>query len=199
MPRIRVETIPGSIRSFPDPDPDDEQGESLADALASVKPKEKRKSPSKATPSRIKRAFDEFDELFKGNRWKEDPSKIKPDHAVAFYVRLHVKVYSFKDKDTGKTIEVYPEELRNGTTWLHACSAAKAWIEGKNLEFENRAEFFEFIIWTWQTEMSKLEWTRKTGNHAPKRITWQHQFVFRERLTDYRQAMAEAKERGKRR
>jgi hypothetical protein len=195
MPRIRVApsvSIPAFDVS------DDEQGESLDDALSATIAKPKRKS-SGASKSKIDRAFKEFDELFKGNRWKEDPSKIKPEHAVAFYVRLHVKVYSFKDKDTGKTIEVYPEELRNGTTWLHACSAAKAWIEGNKQEFENRAEFFKFIIWTWQTEMSKLEWTRKTGNRAPKRITWQHQFVFRERLTDYRQAMAEAKERGKRR
>lgn len=194
MARIRIE-IPVSIP--PLSDVDDEKGISLDEAISALKPTAKR--AAKASPSRIEKAFAEFDELFKSNRWRTDPTKIKPEHAVAFYVRLHVKVYSSKDKDTGKTIEVYPEELRDGKTWLHACSAAKAWIEGRKPEFENRAEFFEFILWTWQTEMSKLEWTRKTGNNPPKRITWQSQFVFRERLTNYKQAMAEERERGKRR
>ena len=188
MPRIRVETIPGSIRSLQDPDPDDEQGESLADALASVKPKEKRKSTAKASPSRIKRAFDEFDELFKSNRWKEDPSKIKPEHAVAFYVRLHDKVYG-----------VRPAELEKGDTWLYACSASKRMIEGDKREFDDGAKLFEFILWTFQKETDRVKWLRDNDKPISKRITWRDQFVLGFKLTDYRQVMAEAKERGKRR
>lgn len=196
MPRIRVETMPVSIPTFVDPD--DEQGESLDDALSSVKSKEKRK-PAKVSPSRIKRAFDEFDELFKANRWKTDPSAIRPEHAIAFYVRLHVKVYSVKDPTTGKIAEVYPEELRNGQTWLYACAAAKRMIDGDKRSFDDGAKLFEFILWTWQTEAGRVKWLRDNEKPISKRITWRDQFVLGFKLTDYRQAMAESKERGKRR
>lgn len=189
MPRIRVD-VPVSIPAFQDPD--DEKGESLDDALSSTKSKPKRKS-SGASPSRIERAFREFDEMFKGNAWKTDPSKIRPEHAVAFYARLHTKVYSAKGR------EVYPEELRDGKAWLGACSAVKRMIEGEKREFKNGTELFEFILWTWQTEKNRVEWLRKKDLPISKRITWRDQFVLRYKLTDYRQAIAEEKERGTRR
>lgn len=187
MPRIRVD-LPVSIPAFVDPD--DEQGESLDDALLSTKPKRK---SSGASPSRIDRAFREFDELFKGNRWKTEPAKIKPEHAVAFYVRLHVKVYSTKE------LEVYPEELRDGKAWLGACSAVKRLVEGKDKQFDDGAKLFEFILWTWQKERDRVKWLRDNDKPISKRITWRDQFVLRYKLTDYRQAMAEERERGKRR
>jgi hypothetical protein len=184
MPRIRVEP-PVSIPAFRDPD--DEQGESLDDALSSMKPKEKRK-PAKASPSQIKRAFDEFDELFKANRWRTDPSAIKPEHAVAFYVRLHEKVYLTR-----------PEELQKGDVWLYACAAAKRMIEGDKRQFDDRAKLFEFVLWTWQKEKDRVKWLRDNDKPIHKRITWRDQFILGYKLTEYRQALAEEKERGKRR
>jgi hypothetical protein len=184
MPRIRVE-VPVSIPAFVDPD--DEQGESLDDALSSAKPKAKRKT-AKASPSRIDRAFREFDELFKGSRWKTDPSKIRAEHAIAFYVRLHEKVYG-----------VRPAELEKGDAWIFACTAAKRLIEGDRRAFDDGAKLFEFILWTWQKESDRVKWLRDNDKPIAKRITWNDQFVRGFKLTDYWQAMAEAKERGKRR
>jgi hypothetical protein len=184
MPRIRVDP-PVSIPAFRDPD--DEQGESLDDALSSTKEKPKRKR-SGFTPSRIERAFKEFDELFKANRWKTDPSKIRPEHAIAFYARLHEKIY-----------KVFPEELRDGKAWMGACSAIRRMIEGDKKEFDDGAKLFEFILWTWRKEQDYVEWARGTDRSIRKRITWHDQFVGRYKLTDYRQSIAEEKERGKRR
>jgi hypothetical protein len=195
MPRIRVEP-PVSIPAFQDPD--DEKGETLDDALSSTKGKPKRKR-SGFTPSRIERAFKEFDELFKGSRWKTDPSKIRPEHAIAFYVRLHVKVYSTKDPTTGKIIEVYPEELRGGQTWLHACAAIKRMIEGDKRQFDDGAGLFEFVLWTWRKESDRVKWLRDNDKPIHKRITWRDQFILGYKLTEYRQAIAEERERGKRR
>lgn len=184
MPRVRVE-IPVSIPAFDETD--DEKGESLDDALSSVRPKAPRKA-AKTSPSRIDRAFKEFDELFKAERWKADPSKIRPEHAVAFYVRLHEKVYG-----------VRPAELEKGDTWLYACTAAKRLIAGDKREFDDGAKLFEFILWTWRAETGRVKWLRDNDKPISKRITWRDQFVLGFKLTDYRQAMAEAKERGKRR
>ncbi len=182
MPRIRV-APPVSIPAFDVSD--DEQGESLDDALSSTKPKRK---STKASPSKIERAFKEFDELFKANRWRSDPSKIRTEHAVAFYVRLHEKVYG-----------VRPAELDHGDTWLYACTAAKRLSEGEKREFDDGAKLFEFILWTWQKEADRVKWLRDNDKPIGRRITWRDQFVLRYKLTDYRQAIAEERERGKRR
>lgn len=184
MPRYRVEhpvSIPETNSR------DDEQGESLDAALSSVREKPKRKS-SKASPSRIERAFKEFDELFKEGRWKLAPEAIRPEHAIAFYVRLHERVYG-----------VRPVELEKGDTWVFACAAAKRLIDGDKRAFDDGTKLFEFILWTWQRESDRVEWLRKNDKPMSKRISWQDQFVRGFKLTDYRQAMAEAKERGKRR
>lgn len=184
MPRIRV-AAPVSIPAFADPD--DEQGETLDAALSATKDKPKRKT-SGASPSKIDRVFKEFDEMFKGSVWKTEPGKIRPEHAVAFYARLHEKIY-----------KVFPEELRDGKAWMGACSAVRRMIEGDKREFDDGAKLFEFILWTWRAEKDRVEWLRKNDKPIHKRITWRDQFVMRYRLTDYRQAMAEEKERGKRR
>lgn len=184
MPRVRIQipvSIPASVV------PDDEQGDSLNDVISLTKPKAPRK-PAKASPSRISRAFDEFDELFKNKRWRTDPSAIRPEHAIAFYVRLHEKVYG-----------VRPAELEKGDTWLYACAAAKRLFIGDKREFDDGAKLFEFILWTWQSETGRVKWCRDNDKPISKRITWRDQFVLGFKLTDYRQAMAEEKERGKRR
>lgn len=178
MPRVLVSP---SV-SIPEPQPDDENGESLDSVLSSSKPKRKR---TKATPSQIERSFREFDELFKSKRWESEPKAIRSDHAVAFYARLHEKIYG-----------VYPEELRDGQAWLGACSGAKCFLEK---EFVNGTELFRFILWTWQKERDRVKWLRDNDKPMGRRITWRDQFVLRYKLTDYRQSIAEAKERGKRR
>lgn len=184
MPRIRIDA-PVSIPALQDLD--DEQGESLDVALSTTKDKPKCKS-SGVSPSKIDRAFKEFDELFKTGVWKTNPEKLRPDHAVAFYARLHEKIY-----------KVFPEELRDGKVWMGACSAIRRMIASDNREFDNGTKLFEFILWTWQKEKDRVDWLRKNDKPIHKRITWRDQFVMRYRLTDYRQAMAEAKERGNRR
>jgi hypothetical protein len=190
MPRVRVE-MPIGV-SIPEPtEVDSEQGETLDDAMAKM-PNKKRRS-SAGSPSQIDRAFKEFDELFKGNRWRSEPNAIKPEHAVAFYARLHTKVYSTKGT------EVFPEELRNRETWLGACSAAKSMFQGSKKEFDDGTKLFEFVLWTWQKENDKVKWLRDNDKPIGRRISWRDQFVLRYKLTDYRQAMAEEKERGKRR
>lgn len=159
----------------------------MDDALSSTKEKSKRKR-SRFTPSRIERAFREFDELFKEGRWKADPSKIRPEHAIAFYVRLHEKVYGVK-----------PAELEKGEAWLGAMSAIKSMIEGKKREFDDGAKLFEFVLWTWQNEKNRVKWLRDHDKPIHKRITHRDQFILGYKLTEYRQAIAEERERGKRR
>jgi hypothetical protein len=82
---------------------------------------------------------------------------------------------------------------------MGACSAARRLVEGKDKHFDNGAQLFEFILWTWQKERDRVEWLRKNDKPIHKRVTWRDQFVFRDKLTDYRQALAEERERGKRR
>jgi hypothetical protein len=94
---------------------------------------------------------------------------------------------------------VRPAELEKGDTWIFACAAAKRLVDGDKRAFDDGAKLFEFILWTWQRESDRVEWLRKNDKPMSKRISWRDQFVLGFKLTDYRQAMAEAKERGKRR
>lgn len=189
MPRVRID-VPVSIPAFVVSD--DEQGETLNEVISSSRsvPKKPKRKPS-ITPSRLKAELSSFDAMFsekdgKTPKWKIDPTHANPEHAVSLFFRLHEKIYS-----------VRPAELETGPAWFGAVSAARKLYEK---EFgKSGTELFDFVIWVFQRERDTIEWLRKTDKPAKKPISWFDMFVDRKRLTHYRQAMAEEKERGKRR
>lgn len=179
MPRVpRTVDFRGAAKPEPaSAPPDDAPGAALLASLGPEKPKRKR-SPSDAKRN-LAKALGELEDVIAKRR------KAEPSHLVALYAHAHEATYG-----------VAPEELKQGSSYAGAVSAARKMVADA---FDGKvADAIEFMRWVWQRERDLTKWKR--AQQIPiKRIEWRKQFVFRDLVTDYRTAMFEKGERGARR
>ncbi|HOA00826.1 MAG TPA: hypothetical protein PKI27_00810 [Dermatophilaceae bacterium] len=132
-------------------------------AVASVKPKSKRRHP---TPREIiAHATPAMEEMRRTGNWTEAKGK----HLVALYVWLHTEIY-----------HVEPAELFTEETMLAAIGAADRLVKG---EFGGDAKrCVEFMAWSW----ARVKRSTTAGRDTDWRLTWRAQFGSKAMLTDYR-------------
>lgn len=121
----------------------------------------------------IRVALDQAEIHRKHDSW----SGAKPEHFVAIWALIHAHVY-----------KVEPEEIADAAAWGRACVAVARLLDGS---FDgDGARMIEFIRWAWKRAAQR----QKKG--SGDRLKWQ--FLFNaSAVTDYRVAMASAKESGK--
>jgi hypothetical protein len=147
-------------------------GAALLASLGPPKPKRNRNTPS-AAKAQLERARDELIDVIEK---KTRPGE--PRHLVALYAKCHEAVYG-----------VFPEELRQPKEWLAACGSARRTIADHFAG--DFAEAVAFMRWDWRREQKSTARKREQGLEQTFRIKWRQQFVFRDRITDYRAATVE--------